>query len=67
MPSRAAGDLRHLRHGQPALAVSVELVEAGERDMRHVHVEAHADRIGRDQIIDLACLEHRHLGVAGAR
>ena len=34
--------------------------------MGHVHVQAHADRVGGDQIIDLARLEHRHLGVAGA-
>ena len=43
---------------------AVELLEAREGDMGHVHVEAHADRIGRDQIIDLAALEHRDLGVA---
>ena len=63
----AAGDLCHLRDRQSAAAASVELVQPGEGDMRHVHVEAHADRVGRDEIIDLACLEHRHLRVAGAR
>ncbi len=35
--------------------------------MGDVHVEAHADGVGRDQIIDLAALEHRDLGVAGRR
>ena len=30
-----------------------------------VHVEAHADGVGGDEIIDLAALEHRDLGVAG--
>ena len=33
--------------------------------MGDVHVEAHADRVGGDEIIDLAALEHRDLGVAG--
>ena len=33
----------------------------------HVHVEAHADRVGGDEVIDLAGLVHRDLGVAGAR
>jgi len=32
----------------------------------HVHVQAHADRVGRDQEVDLLVLEQRHLGVAGA-
>jgi|GEM_PF-4633385 len=63
----AAGDLRHLSDGQPPGAASVELVQPGKGDMRDVHVEAHADRIGCNQIIDLACLKHRDLCVAGAR
>ena len=29
-----------------------------------VHVEAHADRVGRDEIVDLAALEHCDLGIA---
>ena len=61
----AAGDLRHFGDGQAALAAAVELFEAGEGDVGDVHVEAHADGVGGDQIIDLAALEHRHLGVAG--
>ena len=60
-----AGDLRHFGDGQPAVAAAVELLEAGEGDMGDIHVEAHADRVGGDEIIDLAALEHRHLGVAG--
>jgi hypothetical protein len=51
--------------GQAAVAAAVELGEAGEGDMGHVHVEAHADGVGGDEIIDLAALEHRDLGVAG--
>ena len=61
----AAGDLRHFGDGQPAVAAAVELLEASEGDMADVHVEAHADRVGGDQIIDLAALEHRDLRIAG--
>ncbi|MCY1172629.1 hypothetical protein D9M73_127680 [compost metagenome] len=67
MPPGAAGDLRHFGDAQATLAMAVEFVEAGKGDMRHIHVEPHADRVGRDQIIDLARLEHRHLRVARAR
>ncbi len=59
------GDLRHFGDGQAPVAAAVEFLEAGEGDMGDVHVEAHADRVGGDQIIDLAALEHRDLGVAG--
>ena len=61
----AARDLRHFGDRQAAVAAAVELLEAGEGDMGDVHVEAHADRVGGDEIIDLAALEHRDLGVAG--
>ena len=64
VPPGAPGDLRHLGYAQTALAMAVELVEAGKGDVRHVHVEPHADRVGRDEIIDLARLEHRDLRVA---
>ena len=50
---------------QAAVAAAVELLEPGEGDVGDVHVEAHADGVGGDQIIDLAALEHRDLGVAG--
>ena len=63
----AAGDLRHLGRAQAALLAAVELRQAGEGDVGHVHVEAHADRVGGDQVLDLAGLVHRDLGVAGAR
>ena len=43
------------------------LRNAREPDMVHVHVQAHADRVGRDQVVDLARLEHLDLGVARAR
>ena len=63
----AAGDLRHFGGGQPPPARAVELGQAGEGDMVDVHVEPHADRVGGDEIIDLARLIHGDLGVAGAR
>ena len=46
---------------------AVELGQAGERDMGDVHVETHADRVGGDQMLDLARLVHGDLGVAGTR
>ena len=64
MAPGAARDLRHLGDGQAAVAAAVEFLEAGEGDMGDVHVEAHADGVGGDEIIDLAALEHRDLGVA---
>ena len=67
MAPGAAGDLRHFGDRQAAVAAAVELLEPGEGDMGDVHVEAHADGVGGDQIIDLAALEHRDLGVAGGR
>ena len=63
----AAGDLGHLGRGQPPRPVAVELAQAGEGDVVHVHVQAHADGVGGDQEIDLLVLVQRHLGVAGAR
>ena len=63
----AAGDLADLGRVQRPPLVAVELGQAGERDVAEVHVEAHADRIGRDQVVDLAGLVEGDLGVAGAR
>ena len=51
---------------EPARAMAVELPQAGEGDMVHVHVQAHADRVGGDQEVDLLVLVERHLSVAGA-
>ena len=64
VPPRAPRDLRHFGDGQPPVAASVEFLQPREGDMGDVHVEPHADRVGGDQIVDLAALEHRHLGVA---
>ena len=52
--------------GQAARAAAVELGEPGEGDMDQVHVEPHADGVGRHQMIDLAGLVHLDLGIAGA-
>ncbi len=52
-PPGAAGDLGDLGGGEAAEAMAVELAHAGEGDVVDVHVQAHADRIGGDQEIDL--------------
>ncbi len=65
--TRAARDLRHLGDGQAAVAAAVELFEPGEGDMGDIHVEPHADGVRGNEIVDLAALEHGHLGVAGCR
>ena len=47
--------------------VAVEFAVGGEGDVIDVEVEAHADRVGRNQIVDIAGLIERDLGIAGAR
>ena len=63
----APGDLAHLGRAEPADVAPVELDQLGEGDVIQVQVEAHADGVGGDQIVDLAGLEHGDLGVARAR
>ena len=65
--SGPAGDLADLLRIEAARAPAVELAQAGEGDVVDVHVEAHPDRVGRDQEIDFAELEELDLGVARAR
>ena len=60
-------DLRHLGSGQGARAVAVELEQAREGDMVHVHVQPHADGVGRHQEVDLFVLIQLDLRIAGAR
>ena len=67
VPPGAAGNLGDLGGGQAARAAAVEFADAGEGDMVEIHVEPHADRIGGDEVIDLARLEHADLGVARPR
>ena len=66
VPAGAAGDLAHLGGGQRTHQAAVELVQPGEGDMVDVHVQAHADGVGGHQIVHLAGLVQRHLGVARA-
>ena len=63
----AAGDLREFGRRQPAELVAVIFAVGGERDVIDVEIEPHADRVGGDEIIDVAVLEHRDLRVARAR
>ena len=67
MASGPTRNLRHFRQSEAALADTVELVQAGKGDMSDIEVEAHADCIRCDQIIDFPRLKHRHLGIARAR
>ena len=63
----AAGDLAQFGGVELAEAEAVVLAGGGERHMVEVHVEAHADGVGRHHVIHVAGLEQRHLRVAGAR
>ena len=65
--ARPAGNLGKLRGRQFPVIFAVELSQAGDRDMIDIHVQTHADRIGRHEIIDLTGLIHLDLGIAGAR
>ena len=60
-------DLRQLGRRQGPHRAAVELARRGEGDVVDVHVQAHADGIGGDQIVHLASLVHGHLRVACAR
>ena len=64
-PPGAAGDLRELGRRQAAELVAVIFAVGGEGDVVDVEIEAHPDRIGRDEVIDIAVLEHRDLRVSG--
>ena len=63
----AAGDLRELGRRQAAELVAVELAVGGKGDVVDVEIEAHADGVGGDEVVDVAVLEHRHLRIARAR
>ena len=63
----AAGDLCKLRRIKLAKLIAVELAVGGEGDMIDIEIETHADGVGRHQVVDLAGLIERDLGVAGAR
>ena len=63
----AAGDLRQLGGIELAELIAVEFAVGGEGDVIDVEIEAHADGVGGDQIIDVAGLIERDLRVARAR
>ena len=50
----AAGDLRKLGRVEPAELIAVELAIGGEGDVIDVEIEAHADRVGGNEIVDVA-------------
>ena len=62
----AAGDLREFGRIEPAELIAVIFAVGGEGDVIDVEIEPHADRVGGDEIIDVAVLEHLHLRVARA-
>lgn len=67
MAAGATCDLAELGRIKVAELIAVELAVLGEGDMIDIEVEPHADRIGRNQIFDIAGLIEGHLRVAGAR
>ena len=67
VPPGAAADLRQFGRGQPPELAAVELGQRREGDVGDVHVKAHADRVGRDQIVDLTRLIHLDLRIARPR
>ena len=62
-PARDLGEFGRI---EPAELIAVIFAVGRERDMVDVEVEPHADRIGGDEVIDVAILEHRHLRVSRA-
>ena len=72
VPSRVARPARpaicaELGGIELAELIAVELAVGGKGDVIDVEIEAHADGVGRDQIIDVAGLIERDLRVARAR
>jgi len=67
VPAGPAGDLRELGGLQISKPPPVEFSRGGEGDMVDIHVEAHADCVSRDKVVDLARLVDFGLRVAGAR
>src|SRR5205807_830539 len=63
----ATGNLAKLGRSKAAILIAVELAVGRKRDVIDVEIEAHSDRVGRNQIIDVARLIERYLGIAGAR
>jgi len=62
-----SGYLSHFRRCQLPVLIAVIFPVAGKGDVVDVEVEAHADGIGRHQVIDIAVLKQFHLRISGAR
>ena len=60
-------DLRQLGILQIAQLAPVELAQIREVHAIDVHVEAHADGVGGNHVVDLARLVERDLGIAHPR
>jgi hypothetical protein len=66
VPAGPPGDLTELGRKELAEAEAVELAVGREGDVVDVEVEPHADGVGGHEVVHVAVLVHRHLGVAGA-
>jgi hypothetical protein len=66
MPPGAAGDLGQLVRVKRAHPAAVELGGGGKGRVLDVEVQAHADGVGRHQVIHVAVLVERDLRVPGA-
>ena len=64
MSTRSARDLCHFRRDQPPLAQAVELRQGGERYVMDIEIKAHADGVGRYDIVNLTRLEQFDLSIA---
>ena len=67
MPSRAPRDLTDFARRQIAELVAIELSVLGESHVIDIEIEAHANGICRDQIIDITGLIKIDLSVTRAR
>ena len=63
----AAGDLRELSRIELAELIAVEFTVGRKGDVIDVEVEAHADGVGGNEVIDVARLIERDLRVSCAR
>ena len=64
--ARASGNLAKLAGVEIAILIAVEFPVLREGDVVDVEVQPHADRIGGDQVVDVAGLVERDLGISGA-
>jgi hypothetical protein len=63
----AAGDLGKFSRTEAAELITVELAVRRKCHVIDVKIESHADRVGGDEIVDVAGLVKFDLGIAGAR